>query len=106
METLVFSPVGAAGIAFPVAAALVYVTRLRREQGLPNHPGIIVPWVVGLLVLPLGPWLFTFSRIVHSYAPDDVFGAWAVGLPTGLLLGTGGGTLWARSALKDRSSEQ
>ncbi|MGV9248644.1 hypothetical protein [Streptomyces sp. NPDC003710] len=42
--------VGAGAIAFAL------VPRMRQEQGLPNNPVLMMPWVVGLFAFSLVPW--------------------------------------------------
>ncbi len=98
METLTFGPVGAAGIAVPLTAGLIYTHRMRKEQDLPNHPAFSVLWTLALFALSLTPW--AFSHVVDGHSPDDVFKSWSIGFPIGLVLGSFGGILWVRSALK------
>ncbi|MFC5220029.1 hypothetical protein [Streptomyces coerulescens] len=89
METLTIGPVGAGAFAFALAAGQLYIPRMRKEQGLPSGRIFLVAWVLVLTAVSLAPW-----------SPDDVFKAWAIGFPIGLVLGTFGGVLWVRSALK------
>ncbi|MGW3200057.1 hypothetical protein ACWDBD_36930 [Streptomyces sp. NPDC001118] len=104
METLTFSPVGPGAIAFALAAGQLYIPRMRKEQGLPSGRVFLVAWVLVLTAVSLTPW--ALSHVIGSHSPDDVFSAWAIGYPVGLLLGTFGGILWTRSALKAHFPER
>lgn len=79
-------------------AGPIHVIRLRRAQGLPNHPVFTVGWVLGLLAASVAPW-------VLAPALDPVGGmgnlreAWVIGLPIGLVLGLVAGVRWARASL-------
>lgn len=104
METLTFGPVGAGAIAFALAAGQLYISRMRKEQGLPSGRVFLVAWVLVLTAVSLAPW--AFSHVVDGHSPDDVFNAWAIGFPIGVALGTFGGILWTRSALKAHFPER
>ncbi|MFC8660734.1 hypothetical protein [Streptomyces sp. NPDC057199] len=71
---------------------------------MPNRPVLLVAWVLGLFALSMGPW--AFSHVIDGHAPDDVFKAWAIGFPLGLVVGTVGGVFWVRSALKAHFPER
>jgi drug/metabolite transporter (DMT)-like permease len=104
METLTFSPVGGGAVAFALVAGWIYIPRMRQEQGLPRRPLLEAPWVVGLFLISLAPW--TLSHVVDGHRPDDVFQAWVIGFPSGCFLGSFGGVLWVRSALKTHFPER
>ncbi len=85
-----------AGVA--TLAGPIHMIRLRRAQGLPNHPVFTVGWVLGLLTASVAPWL-----LAPALDPDGSMGnlqeAWVIGLPIGLVLGPVAGVLWARASL-------
>lgn len=66
-------------------AGPIHVIRLRRAQGLPNHPVFTVGWVLGLLAASVAPWV-----LASAVDPDGSMGnlreAWVIGLPIGLVL--------------------
>lgn len=99
-----FGPVGAAAISFALAASLIYMVRMRRAQGLPNDPVLMAVWAVIFLALSLAPWVYALA--FDTRAPGDVFTAWAIGFPVGLVLGTVGGLLWVHAALKAHFPER
>ncbi|MCX5338241.1 hypothetical protein [Streptomyces sp. NBC_00140] len=80
------------------------MTRMRKEQGLPTGPLLMVPWVVVLTAISLAPW--AFSHTIDGHKPDDVFKAWSIGFPIGLALGSLGGILWTLAALKNHFTER
>ncbi|GGN40944.1 hypothetical protein GCM10011578_088720 [Streptomyces fuscichromogenes] len=103
-ETVTFGSAGPGAIAFAMTAGLIYSPRMRKEQGLSSGRVFLVAWVLVLTAVSLAPW--ALSHVVDGHAPDDVFTSWAIGFPIGIVLGSFGGILWTRSALKAHFPER
>ncbi|MGW2725387.1 hypothetical protein [Streptomyces sp. NPDC001492] len=104
METFTFGPFAPGAIAFALAVGQLYIPRMRKEQGLPSGRAFLVAWMLVLTAVSLAPW--ALSHVVDGHSPDDVFNSWAIGYPTGIILGTFGGILRTRSALKAHFPER
>lgn len=104
METVTFGPFAAGAIAFAMTAGMIYMTRMRKEQGLPTGFLILAPWVVVLTAISLAPW--ALSHTLDGHKPDDVFTAWSIGFPIGIVLGSFGGILWTLAALRTHFPER